>query len=268
MGPFQLCSPDEMAEIRYKIEREVLDTPSAIYGFETGRDRHLDCRVLYDLIAHSAIKERLVQILGPDLLVWRSNFFFKPPGAPETVWHKENVFKEFVDRPILEPPDPEAFFQVTPWIAIDEATLENGCVQLVAGTHKLLGKIGNGEQAKEEADREKQSFGHDKPGFFGYNLKPNFEVDPSKVVSMECKAGEFFIFDQRTIHGSPPNKSNKRRLGINFRVIQTNVKVFEHYLAQGKIEHYGMTFDLTKWGCILLSGEERFHFNKMAEPPH
>jgi non-heme Fe2+,alpha-ketoglutarate-dependent halogenase len=153
-----------MQEICYKIEREVLGTTSAIYGFDTGRDRHLESRVLYDLVANPAVKERLAQLLGPDLLVWRSNFFFKPPGAPETVWHKENLFKEFVEHPILEPPDPEALFQVTPWIAIDEATIESGCVQLVAGSHKIL-PTGNTVEAKEESDRKQQSFGHDQKGF-------------------------------------------------------------------------------------------------------
>jgi hypothetical protein len=56
-------------------------------------------------------------------------------------------------------------------------------------------------------------------------------------------------------------------MDINFRVVQTQVKVFGAFLPEGKIEHYGHTFNLKKWGCLLLSGEDNFHFNKMANPP-
>lgn len=263
IGPFQVCTPEKMSEIRSKIESEVLNTPSDLYGFDTGRDRHLDRQVIYDLITHPAIGERVAQILGPDLLIWRSNFFFKPPGAPETVWHQTNVFKEFVDHPILEPPDSDSLFQITVWIAIDEANLENGCVQLVPGTHKKLAPV----VKTDEEVKGNDTYGYDQQGFFGYNLKREVAFDMSQVVSMECKPGEFFIFTQRTMHGSPPNNTDKRRLAINFRVIQNNVKAYHHFVPDGKIEHYGHVFDLTKWGCVLLHGEDRLKLNQMAGRP-
>ena len=263
IGPFQAYSPEEMTLIRNRIDNEVMETPSDIYGFETGRDRHLDRQVIYDLITHPAIVGRLVSILGPDLLIWRSNFFFKPAGAPETVWHQANVFKEYVDHPILEPPEPESLFQLTVWIAIDEANLENGCVQLVRGTHKKLAP-------KAKTDEEIQGdgkYGVYQSGFFGYHPGREFSLDPDQIVSMECQAGEFFIFTQRIIHGSPPNNTDKRRLALNFRAIQTNTKVYHHFLPEGKIEHYGHVFNLTKWGCVLLHGEDRFHYNQIAGRP-
>ena len=262
-GIYQVCTPDEMAEICSKIDRDVIGTPSDLYGFDTGRDRHLDRKIIYDLITRPAIAERVAQVLDPDTQIWRSNFFFKPPGAPETVWHQTNVFKEFVDHPILEPNDPDSLFQVTVWIAIEEANLANGCVQLIPGTHKKLAPIVKTDEEVKGDD----TYGYDKQGFFGYNLKREVNFEPSSVVSMECKPGEFFIFTQRTMHGSPPNNTDKRRLAINFRAIKTDVKAYHHFLSEEKIEHYGHVFDLTRWGCVQLSGEDRFGYNRIARPP-
>jgi len=263
VGPFPAYTPEEMVGIRNRIDTEVIHTPSDIYGFETGRDRHLDRQVIYEFITHPAIVGRLVSLLGPDIMIWRSNFFFKPAGAPETVWHQANVFKEYVEHPILEPPDPESLFQLTVWIAIDEANLDNGCVQLVPGTYRQLApKAKTDDEIKGDGQ-----YGVYQSGFFGYDQGRKFSFDPSTIVSMECQPGEFFIFTQRVIHGSPPNNTNQRRLAINFRAIQTNTKVYHHFLNDGKIEHYGHVFDLTKWGCILLHGQDQFQYNQMAQKP-
>ncbi|MBX2862092.1 MAG: phytanoyl-CoA dioxygenase family protein [Leptolyngbyaceae cyanobacterium MAG.088] len=263
IGPFKLCSPEEMAVIRQQIEKEVINTPSSVYGFEKcPRDRHLDSRIVYDLFTHPTVRDRLTSLLGPDLLIWRSSFFFKPPGAPATVWHRANVFKEYVDNPILETNEPDNLFQLTTWIALDEATMENGCVQFIKGSHKEYYKT-----VITKPDDQLQNFGNDKKGLMGYDVQVDFDLDESRLVNMECQPGEFFIFDQRTLHGSPPNASAKRRMGVNFRAVQPHVKAYGHFLEDGKIEHFGRSWDLSRWGCILLSGKDTSGVNKIAELP-
>lgn len=267
VGPFTLCEPAEMDGYRERIEREVLAKTNSIYGFEEarGRDRHLESRAVYDLITNPAIAEILKQILGPDLQVWRSTFFFKPPGAPETVWHSASLFKEFTDHAILEPDDQNSLFQVTTWIAVDEVTAENGPVQLVAGSNTRQASVGRSDEARQRAD-EKSQFGADQKGFFGYDLNPEFDIDPAKIHTMICKPGQFFIFDQRTLHGSPPNNSTSRRLAFNFRTIRSDVKVYRHFLEAGHIEHYGKVWDLSRWGCVQLAGKN-LSGNKLAPAP-
>jgi len=271
IGPLTLCSPEEMADFRRRIEAEVLDkAPLDAFGVKLSRDRHLDSPAIWDLITQPVLEDYLSQILGPEMQIWRSSLFVKPPGAPATVWHQTNVFKEFVEEPILDPPDKESLFQVTTWIAIDEASVENGCVQLMPGTHKTFYSTAPGalQQLKEEnkLDDTDGDYGAQSQGFFGYDIKFKYELDPSKVVNMECKPGEFFIFTQRTLHGSPPNTSDKRRFGLSFRTVQSDVKVYHKFLPDGKIEHYGETFDLTKWGCVQLGADSR-QLNKIATRP-
>ena len=58
------------------------------------------------------------ELIGPGVSVYFSQIFFKPPegGGPKPA-HQDNYY--------FGPNDPEAL--VTAWIALDDATLENGC---------------------------------------------------------------------------------------------------------------------------------------------
>ena len=65
-------------------------------------------------------------ILGRGVTVYFSQIFFKPPegGGPKVV-HQDNFY--------FGPKDPEGI--VTAWIALDDATIENGCLYFGEGTH-------------------------------------------------------------------------------------------------------------------------------------
>ena len=79
---------------------------------------------------HPAITERCAQLLGPDLLVWRSQYFYKGPKSPAIQWHQASTFMvEDYQDPGIFPPDRSEIFQLTVWVAIDDATPERGCLQ-------------------------------------------------------------------------------------------------------------------------------------------
>ncbi len=67
------------------------------------------------------------QLIGKGVSVCFSQIFFKPPegGGPKPA-HQDNFY--------FGPRDPEAL--VTAWIALDEATVENGCMFFGEGTHR------------------------------------------------------------------------------------------------------------------------------------
>lgn len=66
-------------------------------------------------------------IIGPGVSVCFSQIFFKPPegGGPKSV-HQDNYY--------FGPRDPEGI--VTAWVALDDATPENGCMYFAEGTHR------------------------------------------------------------------------------------------------------------------------------------
>ena len=105
----------EMAGIRAEIERKMLNTegPNPRRPMQS---RHMDQPVVFDLAAHPAIIDRIAGLLGPDIVVWTTNFWLKESGGAEIPWHQDINFWP------IEPP-----VNVSAWIAIDEVTVENSC---------------------------------------------------------------------------------------------------------------------------------------------
>lgn len=235
LGPFAALSPREMIDLAPKIEA-VLSHASADHP-QRQHNRHLDSRLVFDLVAHPNIVQRMAQIMGPDLLLWRTNFFIKgvkkpeagatviPSSDKEIPWHQDCNYW---------PLEPEVV--ISAWVAIDEVTVDNSCVQLIPGSHrKILPTVKS------------------PPGMeFGVMTDPQL-VDASKLVNMELKPGEFFLFNERTLHHSEPGRNGKRRMGVAVRVIPPIVRV--------------LTADSPGHKMILLHGQDPLGFNPLMPPP-
>ena len=239
-GPYYLCSPEEMAGIRDRIEREVLSTDppfaNVIPEDEVRRGstrtqwRHLDKHIVYALCAQPSIVGRMASLYGPDLVLWRSLFFVKNPGGPASPWHQD-----WKSWPMLDPK-----ITVTAWIAITEATLENSCMQLIPGSHTVMvPHIG-------ETDANAADFTHPEPA----------AVETSRAVPVELKPGEFFLLDERVLHYAAPipPDSSRRRIGLAVRVTIPSVKIDHVQCFPGH-------------KVIIISGEDRYALNETTQPP-
>ena len=77
------------------------------------------------LIRHPRLIAAVSQIIGPDILVWSCGFFIKEPGSGSFVsWHQDLNYWG------LDGDD-----EVTAWVALTPATVENGCMRFVPGSH-------------------------------------------------------------------------------------------------------------------------------------
>ena len=141
LGPFDAFSHDEMMDFK----REVLALEKRsrkTYGWVTPRDRHFESPRLWNYMKYPAITERCAQMLGPDLLVWRSQYFYKGPKSPAIQWHQASTFMvEDYQDPGIFPPDRSEIFQLTVWVAIDDATPERGCLRFARGAHDRVRTI-------------------------------------------------------------------------------------------------------------------------------
>jgi ectoine hydroxylase-related dioxygenase (phytanoyl-CoA dioxygenase family) len=79
-----------------------------------------------ELARHPALVEQVESIIGRGVSVYFSQIFFKPPegGGPKPA-HQDNFY--------FGPNDEEGV--VTAWVALDNATLENGCLHFGEGTN-------------------------------------------------------------------------------------------------------------------------------------
>lgn len=124
IGPFDFLSPEETKEIQdycFKVvesESQVYSFSKGEYSFQEGKknallggydklteenkqyfsgrlnlmDRHLDSPKILKLLKRPEIVERCAQILGENLILWRSQFFTKTPRKAGTTWHQANVW--------------------------------------------------------------------------------------------------------------------------------------------------------------------------------
>lgn len=65
-------------------------------------------------------------LLGPRVKVFRDQALFKPPGGQAKPLHQDQSYFKVKPQNDL----------ITAWIALDEATAENGCMCYVPGSHK------------------------------------------------------------------------------------------------------------------------------------
>lgn len=73
----------------------------------------------------AAVVDIVEEILGPDLDCFQSQFIFKNPGVIGQPWHQDSYYFDFDLQP-----------QVGVWLALSRATLENGCLWVLPGSHK------------------------------------------------------------------------------------------------------------------------------------
>ncbi|KAG7157544.1 ectoine dioxygenase-like [Homarus americanus] len=125
---------------------------------------------------------------GDEVYHFSSKVLMKGPKTGGSfTWHQDYGY--FYNWGYLYPDSGSVF------IAVDDCTEENGCLQVLRGSHRM-GRIDHKVQGKQ------------------------LEVDPERVeaakarldqISMEMKAGDVLYFPSTLIHCSGPNTSDQRR---------------------------------------------------------
>jgi ectoine hydroxylase-related dioxygenase (phytanoyl-CoA dioxygenase family) len=166
----------------------------------------------HDLLWHPAITVKAAQLLGvPRPRFWHDQVFYKPARHPGVVtWHQDYSYWTRAT--------PAG--HVTCWVGLDDATLANGCLHYVPGSHRwgLLPKISltrNMDAVKEYLEPEQAAA---------------FRPEP-----MELKAGECLFHHSHTVHGSYANRTDGPRRGVvlNFMKPDTRCADGERALLTG-----------------------------------
>ncbi len=76
-------------------------------------------------VAHESYVDVLTKIIGPNVKCMQSMLFIKASGKPGQAWHQDEYFIPTRDRSL-----------VGGWLAMDAATVENGCLWILPGSHK------------------------------------------------------------------------------------------------------------------------------------
>ena len=196
--PIDALSPAEVAAFRGKLEAYERDSGGPISGAMRHRS-HVLFTWVNDLVRHPRIVDAVEDVLGPNLFCWNTSFFVKEARDPGFVsWHQDATYW------VLSTPD-----VMTVWVALSPANKVSGCMKFIAGTHKTQ---------VAHAD----TFNKDNLLTRGQEIA--VDVDEADAVYAELAPGQASLHHVLLFHGSAPNQSDDRRIGLAIRYIPTHVK--------------------------------------------
>ena len=215
-----LFDADEAAHMR-----EALEAVETEHGAGLRTDLHLLQDWAWQATTDRRVVEPVVNLLGPNVLLWSLQWFIKEPRDGKIVsMHQDANYWG------LEPHD-----VVTVWVALSDAGLATGPMEFVPGSHR------------GELKRHENTFADNNLLSRGQTIVDEIET---QAISAPLEAGEMSIHHVRLVHGSGPNNTDDRRIGMVLRYCATHVKQ-------------------TKGAdtAVLVAGEDRYgHFELLPAP--
>ncbi|HEX5092103.1 MAG TPA: phytanoyl-CoA dioxygenase family protein [Burkholderiales bacterium] len=154
---------------------------------------------LDDLIRDPRVLDPVEQLIGPDILCWSTIFWIKDAGSRSFVsWHQDNTYWGLSSRNV-----------VTAWFAISDASVEAGCMSVLPGSHL-------GETLEHE-----DTYHQDNMLTRGQSIR---SIDERRAAYMPLRAGEMSIHNYCLAHGSGPNVSADRRIGVSMHFMPPATK--------------------------------------------
>lgn len=145
--------------------------------------------VLFATLTHPQILAALTRVIGPNVKAMQSMLFIKSEGEPGQAWHQDEFYIPTRDRSLTGA-----------WIAMDDATVHNGCLWVLPGSHRR-GVI--------YPDRAQ----HD-PRFDCANEAYDFPYRDEDAHPVEVAAGSVVLFNGYLLHRSLPNHSKGFRRAL------------------------------------------------------
>jgi non-heme Fe2+,alpha-ketoglutarate-dependent halogenase len=194
-----LLSVSEATALRSKLEQFEARTGGPLKGSDRFKS-HLLFRWLADLVRLPGILDRVESLIGPDIMVWSTDWWIKEPHSPSFVsWHQDSQYWG-LDTTRL----------ITVWVALSPATVNSGCMRILPGSH--LGP-----------DLPHEDTYHD-DNMLTRGQQIVSGIDESRAVELEVETGECTMFAFRAAHASRPNQSSDRRIGLAIRYIPPDAR--------------------------------------------
>jgi ectoine hydroxylase-related dioxygenase (phytanoyl-CoA dioxygenase family) len=154
------------------------------------------------LVSDDRLIDVAEQFVGPNVALFATHYICKPPRTGQPVlWHQDGSYWP------LEPME-----VVTLWLAVTDATPENGCLRVIPGSHTMTL-----DTVEERQDVE---------NVLGSAIHQDF-VDESKAVDVVLEAGDVEVHHPNVIHGSEANRSDRWRMGLTIRYIPTSTRILQ-----------------------------------------
>jgi len=226
VSPVRVLAPEAAFEAR----RELEAMERAFGGELRGPVRtkfYLRYPWAYRIATTPKILDLVEDLIGPDILLYQTTAWIKNAGDDAYVsWHQDNTYWCFNPSNVL-----------SVWVALSPSRPESGSMRFLRGSHRL-GQLPVRYDVQED------------------NLLTSgqtAEIDASLFESFatSLEPGEASIHHAFMVHGSPPNASKERRLGVTFVYHPPSLH------QQGEI----------RTSALLVRGEDRYGHFEPEQPP-
>ena len=179
----------------------------------------------------------LTSVVGPNVKCMQSMLFIKASGKPGQAWHQDEDYIPTRDRSLIGG-----------WIALDRATVENGGLWVIPGSHRhgiLWDQAWHGDRRFDCAE---ESHG--------------FPYTDADAIPVEVEAGSVVFFNGYLLHRSLPNRAPEGRYR---RSLVNHFMSCESFLPWNKPED-GTPMAKTDYRDVLVvAGTDPFAYRGYAE---
>jgi len=202
--PLPALAPDLAASARTELEQIETTWRTADLHHPLNTYKRVNAHVVMPMAVQIAkdpgILDVIEGVLGPDILIYSTEFFIKEPNTRHIVsMHQDLTYWGLGAIDGL----------VTAWIALSPATPESGCMDFVAASHK--------NAIIEHTD----SF--DPNNLLSRGQEVNVDVRDADKTAIEIHPGQMSLHHGLTIHGSGPNTSDDRRIACVVRYVRPDM---------------------------------------------
>ncbi len=225
VSPVDLLTSEQADECRSQLEAWELLRGGSLPSHERS-GAHILFPWIDQLMRADKILDAVEDLIGPNILCWNSVFWIKEAESSSYVgWHQDLQYWGLSNSDV-----------VSIWIALSNAGEDAGCMNVIPGSHK---------ETMDHAET------YAKNNLLSRGQELEIDISQRKTVPMALKAGQVSFHNVRTAHGSGPNKTNDRRIGLSF-----------HYMPP----HTEQT--LSEWdSASLVRGTDQYrHFEHCPQP--
>lgn len=159
------------------------------------------------LAQHPLLLKVLQQMISEAPTMFQDMGLIKPPHiGREKPWHQDFAYFNL----------PQGTQVVGVWIALDEATIENGCMHIIPGTHLDGPQIHFQRRDWQICDTD---------------------VQVNRCMAVPLKPGSCLFFDGLLHHGTPPSQSDKRRRAVQYHYKPTSISMLND--DADRLQHFG-----------------------------
>ncbi|MEQ8660987.1 MAG: phytanoyl-CoA dioxygenase family protein [Gammaproteobacteria bacterium] len=187
-------------------------------------------REFFELVTHPLLLDLVEPLIGPDIILWTSAVFCKPPATGlEVPWHQDGQYWPIRPRAT-----------VTAWIALDDVDAGNGCMRVIPGSHRM------GEFSHARSTRDDLVLN---------NVLDDPRIDLDRARDVVLAAGQVSLHDVDLVHGSQPNTSGRRRAGFAVRYMPATSR-YDRSIDPGQASN-SVPLEFARRPIWLVRGHDR-----------